>query len=203
MKKSPLFAIAIIILLLNACSSDDVVDPESQLPPITTTGENTFGAIVDGKLFRPRDGTGTWSSDDKGLKVRGTEETNTEFDARDYKSDKTASILIHVKNLINEGEGSFVFGPSNGLRGLDGNDNTYVHCRIWNYDLGNYQTYVSYQNSGEILITRMDILPNVRSIWSGEFQSKLINIANQNDTIQISLGRFDLETPKLNHVIFK
>ena len=33
-------------------------DPEEQLPPITQTGENTFGAIVNGKVFIPKDKTG-------------------------------------------------------------------------------------------------------------------------------------------------
>ncbi|WP_439132683.1 hypothetical protein [Polaribacter sp.] len=29
-------------------------DPEDQLPPITQTGANTFGAIIDGKVFTPK-----------------------------------------------------------------------------------------------------------------------------------------------------
>ena len=33
-------------------------DPEDQLPPITQTGANTFGAIVDGRVFVPKDKTG-------------------------------------------------------------------------------------------------------------------------------------------------
>jgi hypothetical protein len=30
-------------------------DPQDQLPPITQTGANTFGAIVDGRVFVPAD----------------------------------------------------------------------------------------------------------------------------------------------------
>jgi len=33
-------------------------DPQDQLPPITQTGANTFGAIVNGKVFIPKDKTG-------------------------------------------------------------------------------------------------------------------------------------------------
>ena len=33
-------------------------DSDEQLPPITQKGANTFGAIVDGKVFIPKDKTG-------------------------------------------------------------------------------------------------------------------------------------------------
>jgi hypothetical protein len=33
-------------------------DPQDQLPPITQTGANTFGAIVDGRVFVPKDSEG-------------------------------------------------------------------------------------------------------------------------------------------------
>lgn len=33
-------------------------DPQDQLPAITQTGANTFGAIVDGRVFIPKDKTG-------------------------------------------------------------------------------------------------------------------------------------------------
>ncbi|MEE9407623.1 MAG: hypothetical protein V3V28_06060 [Polaribacter sp.] len=32
-------------------------DPQEQLPPITQTGTNTFGAIVDGRIFVPKNST--------------------------------------------------------------------------------------------------------------------------------------------------
>jgi hypothetical protein len=34
-------------------------DPQEQLPPITQTGANTFGAIVDGRAFTPADSFST------------------------------------------------------------------------------------------------------------------------------------------------
>jgi hypothetical protein len=46
-------------------------DPEDQLPPITQTGANTFGAIVDGRVFVPADSFSTTpgNSTFKGLQV--------------------------------------------------------------------------------------------------------------------------------------
>ncbi|QTE24293.1 hypothetical protein [Polaribacter cellanae] len=47
--KTTLFLFA---LTLSNCENND---PEDQLPPITQTGANTFGAIVDGRVFIPKD----------------------------------------------------------------------------------------------------------------------------------------------------
>ena len=63
--KTVLFLFA--LTLVNCTKSDD----QDQLPPITQTGANTFGAIVDGKVFVPKDSyTFTpGSSKRKGLEV--------------------------------------------------------------------------------------------------------------------------------------
>lgn len=48
------------LLLLNCCNNDDdntPTDPISLLPPATQTGENTFGALLDGEPFIPGGGT--------------------------------------------------------------------------------------------------------------------------------------------------
>ncbi len=49
------FFLIIVHFFLFSCNNDDE-NTQQQLPPITTTGENTFGCIIDGKLFYPRDG---------------------------------------------------------------------------------------------------------------------------------------------------
>ena len=43
-------------LTLYNCENND---PQDQLPPITKTGANTFGAIVDGRAFTPADSFST------------------------------------------------------------------------------------------------------------------------------------------------
>lgn len=46
----------LLLTLLNSCNNDDdnnSQDPVSQLPPATQTGENTFGALLDGEVFLP------------------------------------------------------------------------------------------------------------------------------------------------------
>ena len=187
------FAIILSLCFLIACDSDDAPSQESLLPPITMTGENTFGCLIDGKFFRPRDGNNIISSGNRGLKIRATETSNFEIEINDFKSDKKTSMLIHLEDLFNLNEGIYEVNESNGRRGLDGNNNSYMHARVWNEELQSYQGYLSYANSGSILITKRTFIPNQSHIYSGTFEGRLINISNVNDTIDVSLGRFDID----------
>lgn len=59
MKKTLLIlASCLLILSIASCQEDDdnTDDPISQLPPATQTGENTFGALLDGEPFIPSGG---------------------------------------------------------------------------------------------------------------------------------------------------
>jgi hypothetical protein len=47
--------ILLFALTLFNCENND---PQDQLPPITQIGANTFGAIVDGRVFVPKDSEG-------------------------------------------------------------------------------------------------------------------------------------------------
>jgi len=46
--------------LINCTKSDDLITlvEEDQLPHITQTGANTFGCLINGKVFLPKDKTG-------------------------------------------------------------------------------------------------------------------------------------------------
>jgi hypothetical protein len=189
--------ILLIAIIATACNSDDPVDPASLLPPITMTGENTFGCLIDGKFFRPRDGGSTINSDNRGLILRSSGGNSIEIDAHDYKSSKVSSILIRITDIDIHRVGIYVTDESNGLRGIDGLDNSYIHCRIWNNEVGRYQTYLSYENSGLLHVSRLERSPGIYYYHSGTFETKLINSQNQNDTIKVTLGRFDIDTVKL------
>ena len=196
------FAIILSLCFLIACDSDDAPSQESLLPPITMTGENTFGCLIDGKFFRPRDGNGNFTSTNRGMRVRQTENVNIELDARDFKSDRTSNILIHLENLNLNGVGVYTLGESNGLTGIDGNDNNYIHCRIWNDETNSYEGYVSYTNSGSVEISYINFIQDEENIRSGTFETRLVNIINPLDTIKVELGRFDLESYSLRNTTF-
>jgi hypothetical protein len=192
--------ILLIALLVTTCDSDDTVDPASLLPPITMTGENTFGCLIDGKFFRPRDGRSTINSDNKGLRVVQTETDNWEIHVFDRKSEKSGSLILHLENLENLELGNYIVSESNGLRGIDGNNNNYIHANF--YKNGQYNNYLSFYNSGNVVISKKDYSPNNYHIFSGTFQVKLVNIHNTQDTLNISLGRFDLELGTVQQTSF-
>ncbi|QJP33611.1 hypothetical protein F0365_03910 [Nonlabens sp. Ci31] len=189
-----------IVLLFTACNSDDSVDPASLLPPITMTGENTFGCLIDGKFFRPRDGRSTINSDNKGLTTLRSEEDNWEIHAYDRKSNRTASLIIHIENLFENPDGDTGFYPirqANGLRELDGPNHTYIYGRIWSEAFNSYQLYLSKDNSGSINITKLQRSPGEFSIHAGTFQAVLYNSQSETDSLIIDLGRFDLDSISL------
>ncbi|MGG8497881.1 hypothetical protein ACQY1Q_15825, partial [Tenacibaculum sp. TC6] len=51
--KKKLVLLALVATFTN-CSKDDIIKPQTELPPITQTGENTIGCLVDGKVFLPK-----------------------------------------------------------------------------------------------------------------------------------------------------
>jgi hypothetical protein len=55
MKKTILYLCLLCLTIVTSCNNDDdqPQDPISQLPPATQTGENTFGALLDGEIFIP------------------------------------------------------------------------------------------------------------------------------------------------------
>ena len=182
--------------------------PNLVLPPETQTGANTFGCLINGKLLVPRDGLGSFSgSGSKGViiwgDVTGNQQYN-EIDVHDYKSARTANILLHIQNLHQLGVGQYIVNLSNGMTSIDGLNHTYIHCRIFNETLNMYQYYRSFDNSVSIKITRYDspnqIIQN--RIFSGTFSGKLKNSVNASDIIEITDGRFDFNKRTILDQIF-
>jgi len=53
MKKLPLFLIFTCLIIFTFCRKEKPVEPD-QLPPITTSGKNTFGCMVNGCVWLPQ-----------------------------------------------------------------------------------------------------------------------------------------------------
>ena len=173
-------------------------DPQEQLPPITQTGANTFGAIVDGKTFVPKTSyTFTpGSSERKGLQIlRGENFIKSNGDdkwiikANNYKDSPETYIYIYIPTLKNNMKNHIV-----GLSDADENSNlsnAHIYSLI---DLGNRQ-YRSFENSGELNFSKIDI---TNGIYSGTFYTKLKNKDDENDIIEITDGRFDINLNTVN-----
>src|SRR5690606_21476444 len=144
----------LFILVQAACSqSDEAFEPT--LPPITQTGENTFGCYANGILITPRDGRGTFNSFDHGLIFWGNPNGPTDYlyheiDVHDYASEKTAKINLHILNLFDKGEGTYIVNESNCYDGIDSPNTNNIFCRVWDYEDNIYESYCSFENSGVI-----------------------------------------------------
>lgn len=55
-----IYLVLLTTLLLGCSENENIVLPETkdELPPITQTGANTFGCLIDGNVFIPKDKTG-------------------------------------------------------------------------------------------------------------------------------------------------
>jgi hypothetical protein len=203
--KTALYSFFLFVLLASCTKDNSTPDPASLLPPETQTGANTFGCLINGKLLIPRDGTGTFGGADSGAILWGDptgSQQYTEIDVHDFKSDRTANILIHLQNIDQIGNGNYIINESNGLHDIDGYNHNYLHCRIFDEATNSYRYYRSYANSGVIKITKYELIPNVKLIISGIFSCKVKNSTNPNDIIDISKGRFDFNGATLPNKFF-
>ena len=201
MKKSILNILVIVICI--SCGNDDALTTnERSLPPITQNGANTFGCYIDQLLFIPRNGDGTFNNSDPAALVWGDPSGNQqyqEYDLHDYKSERTASIFLHIQGLHQNDIDTYTINESNGLTSIDGLDHTYMHCRVWRDDVGNYQNYLSFDNSGIITITNYSLSGR---LVSGTFSGSVRNYQEPHDTIQITNGRFDFKWDTLDETDF-
>ena len=192
----------ILFILLTGCSKDNSGGPILSLPPETQVGANTFGCLINNKLVIPRDGEGSIMGPAKGAYFFGGYPNATDYyeiDIRDYKSYKTSKILIHLQSVHLIGIGNYQIDVSNGNNSIDGLNNNYINCRVFNKKTNSYQYYRSFENSGTCIITRYDF---DNRIISGKFTAVLLNSGDLNDKISINIGRFDFNWGTLDQTYF-
>ncbi|QTE24296.1 hypothetical protein [Polaribacter cellanae] len=181
--KTTLFLFA---LTLSNCEKND---PQDQLPPITQTGENTFGCIINGEVLIPQNGKGSLSVTPKrGITAKYLSNNNFIIDAGNFKDSNGNRIYIYIYNLTSTGV--YNFELSNG-ESTSTFEPLYPHC--WSI-ISQNSKYISDINTGTITITRFD-----NNIISGVFSKlTLVNIDSPNDIIEITNGRFDINLNTVN-----
>ena len=199
-----LISILLFIVSLNSCtkSNDTETIAQDQLPAITTSGANTFGCLINGKVLIPRSGSTSIGGGGRAVTVwgdvSGTQQYD-EIDVKDFKSSRTAQILIHIQNIHQLGAGNYTINMSNGMSSIDGLNHNYIHCRVFNETTNSYQYYRSFDNCGTIKITTYNFL---NDIIAGTFSCKVRNSSNPLDEIEISQGRFDINPVTILDKIF-
>jgi hypothetical protein len=195
---------SILFLGLVGCSSDNAKDSLAKLPTESQFGANTFGCVVKGQVFYPRDerpgnfqpslgkGVTFWAGP-------GTGNEYNEIDVRNYVTAKPVSIMIiHLQGLYQTGIGEYIWGTTNFERSIDGYMNNYLYCQVYDKDSQTWKYYGSYENSGKVIITRYDY--NNR-IVSGTFSGTL-RLKNGTDLLEIQQGRFDFHWASLDEASF-
>jgi hypothetical protein len=201
MKK--IFFTSVLVLLFFGCSSDS--NPKDGLPEETQKGANTFGCLIDGQLLVPRSGNNNIVNPLCGATLWGGYPNvfdYFELEIIDYKSAKRASLLLHMHDIVTSGMGEYVINESNGMENIDGLNHTYLHCVLFDKNTNSYQQYVSFENSGTLTIKQLTINSGTGNIVSGTFNCRVRNIQNPNDEIEITDGRFDVNSHNLSQKYF-
>ena len=179
-----IYLVLLTTLLLGCSENENIVLPETkdELPPITQTGANTFGCLIDGNVFIPKDKTGytpPGGGTPKGIEILGN---NSVFviQARNYTN---IYIYIYIPENLPI-KTTYKFGSSPGVSyGLNSPNLPHLFCII------NNKKFLSSKNSGEITFTKANFNSK---IYSGVFNLTLKNQDNPNETLEIKDGRFDI-----------
>jgi len=186
-----LLFILIAFLIVGCRDSSD--DNSPKLPPETQTGANTFGCLVNGRLFYPRDGTFDIMGANKAVVYSG----NNKFDeilVANFKDGKPLNYMyFHIHDLPTKGVGEYVWKESNFNKGIDGLMQNYLYVRAFDYTTNTWKWYTSYENSGKTVITKYGGQPIVSGTFSGKLRT-----ADGKETIEITNGRFDINTSTID-----
>ena len=168
-----------LILLCSSCKKNKPVNPIDQLPPETQTGANTFGCLVDGKVFLPKgDPFGgpikkaqyQFVNGKQGFGISGSLSDGNESKLVGIIGD-SITITMGTFNLTSLNLGKFRGGYS-----------------YMNLTMASPMQYETNEiNRGELRITKFD---TVNQIVSGTFWFDAKNSSGL--IVQVREGRFDL-----------
>ena len=182
---------------LSCSKSDAVTDPKAQLPPETQVGANTFGVTINGKVYVPRDPTGTLTGTSSSGLILWSNPTRTwyEIEMKDGKSAVGFQMFIHMQPLLTIG--SLNLFQSNFRNNIDSPPFTHIYFKIWDNNISNYAYYGSIENQGILNITKLS-----NGIIAGNFKGKFVRNDNPNNFITIIDGRFDINSFTLPNTTF-
>ncbi|MGG8497230.1 DUF6252 family protein [Tenacibaculum sp. TC6] len=178
--KKKLVLLALVATFTN-CSKDDIIKPQTELPPITQTGENTVGCLVDGKVFLPyqKKPFGVPSTTCYYQFLDGTYEFGLSF--FNNKQNPSSNIFIGGNKL------EFIEGQTYQLKDEKNKSSAYAYVSIEGGGIYNYSTTDTI--TGELTITKLD---PTKSIISGTFWFDAERITD-GKIIKIREGRFDMQ----------
>jgi len=158
---------------------------EEQLPPITQTGANTFGCLINGKVWLPKGWDGQFPN--SRITIDPTY-VDGDLTVRTYRMDGDFrySITLSSDSIKNTGIYQIKsFSRCKFVYGKHARDLSISYCSVDNGNGGGDPNNIS----GYLKITRYDL---ANRIFSGEFEITFNNIdCGLGDPVSITQGRFD------------
>ncbi|WP_299108882.1 DUF6252 family protein [uncultured Tenacibaculum sp.] len=164
------------LLVLTSCSTDDIIKPQTELPPITQTGANTVGCLVDGKVFLPRTNNPLGNPVVTCFYQFVNNQWHFSLGFSNNQKENLRGVNIGSKNI------SLKEGQSYDLL-LDSGNNAFATY----FDFVNPDFTTTNEVTGKILISKID---SSQSIISGTFWFDAVN--SNGEIIKIRDGRFDM-----------
>jgi len=175
-KKTKLIGIACLLLcaffLQFSCKKKQSDNPIENLPAATQEGKNTFGCLVNGKVFVPKKNAGSTA-----IPLEFNAGTTFQIRATDFVSNQD-EVRIVVKNMIIKVGSEYILNDPINAFG--------VYEIFKNSSPASYKT--SSSNTGMLKITRYD---SANLIISGTFSFDAINTAGEK--VEVRDGRFDIK----------
>ena len=168
----------LLICLLSSCGWESVEPDKLVLPPVTRTGQETFGCFVNNEIWAANGGPGCWNCGPNPKARTDGNHRIVYFGARNEHEEQIAQNI------------NFTFFANNNFevnKAIDfGNaDSTYLRLVFRDELTGCYLESDSL-TEGSLTVTRFD---TDAGILSGTFEAELMG---ECDTIVINDGRFDL-----------
>ncbi|TCJ14003.1 hypothetical protein EPD60_08285 [Flaviaesturariibacter flavus] len=173
-----LFAMAAATLLLASCSKK-----VSELPAATDSGENTFGASVNGTLWAPRKSVMPSAPPVEASFAGGDDYV---IHARDLGSTpRETEFEIFLKDITRPG--TYVLNANTAK--MPNHSGAYAYYVERNMT-PKYEYITSSTNTGSVNITRVD---KANHILAGTFSFTAKEINGKTDPINVTEGRFDVQ----------
>ena len=167
-----------MFFVLSACSKDVV-----ELPPVTETGENTFGARLDGSFWTPA-GFGIVPTAPV-LEARFIDD-NIKINARNFSISPTETEFeIYLKNVTETG----VYLLNKNVSIYPKQTESYAyHIKRKLRPIDQWVTNANF--TGVVNITKVD---RVNKIVAGSFEFRAESMSNPGEFITVTEGRFDIK----------
>lgn len=182
MNKVLLIAIGFIFLSIS-CKKNKSVRSVDQLPPETQTGANSFGCLVNGKIFKTKGNPFAGSILQANYQLiysNSSKRYVLGITGRDRSTEEIKSVSIGFDSLIAEQGGKYKLTTI--IKGNAGGQYALYPA------VGLYQIFQTNVNAnGEFNIKKLDTL---NQIISGTFWFEAVNANGQN--VEIREGRFDV-----------